>query len=859
MRRAKRLYEEFHPDNYSLNLSPDRDKMSFSGQVTITGHRVGKPSQRLTLHQKDLRITSAKIKRFDKKRGELSVELDRINTHGKFSEVRLHTKELLYPGNYEIKIEFSGNITDQMHGIYPCRFKQDGKDQMLIATQFESHHAREVFPCIDEPEAKATFDLTLITPTGETAIANTPVKTQEINDATVRTVFETSPKMSTYLLAFAYGPMAYVEGRSKSGLLVRSYATPANAKLLDYSLRAAIRSVEFFEDYFGVPYPLAKLDLLALPDFSSAAMENWGLITFRESVMLVDPTHTGIETKQQVVLVITHEVAHQWFGNLVTMRWWDDLWLNESFANLMEYRAADAIHPEWKIWQQFINTEMNMAPRRDSLPNVQPVRTKVNQPDELGALFDPAIVYAKGGNILNMLRNFIGEPAFRTGLKLYFQKHAYGSTTVDDLWAALSESSQLNVAQIMDPWLNRPGYPVVEVDWTPGTDHFSATQHRLVIGPDTHSDTIWNIPLAPSLATATADLSLQQNDFEIIAKDKSAPLVLNQDGRSYFVPLYTNPKHHELIIEDLASGHLSPIDRLLLLLQGSLLEQACLTLQVDNLQLVAAMGKESEEAVWVAIAGILAGARRLFADDEPTNQDLNKFIRELVKPAVLAVSWQSLPADSAQTLRLRDLLLGMAASSEDPATLKTGAEYFRQLKTPADLPPDIRGSVYYIGARYGSSADFDKLLKLYLAVEGADEKEEIAAALTTTKDTAQLKNLLAMISSSDIRLQDAPFWFAYLIRNPAGKDLAWTWLQRNWGWVEANYSSDKSYDRFARYSAMVFSTLAELKSYKKFFGQFESDPGLARPIQLGIEEIEGRIAWRTKNESDVRAWLTNRC
>ncbi|HMH31093.1 MAG TPA: M1 family metallopeptidase, partial [Methylomirabilota bacterium] len=310
-KKVTRLYEQFQPENYDLRLDVDRDAMTFGGSVTIRGKKVGRPTQRLTLHQKGLKITKATVIQNDKK-GDQVVEVSRINNQNSFDEVRLHSNTQFFPGEYTVTVEFKAEVTRPMNGIYPCFFTHDGKEKKLIATQFESHHAREAFPCIDEPEAKATFDLTLTSPAGETVIANTPVKKSSDKAGIQTTSFDTTPKMSTYLLAFVFGELESLEATTKDGVLVRTFATPDNIEYTKFALDCAVKTLEFYNEYFDIPYPLEKCDFIALPDFASGAMENWGCITFREQALLVDPKNTSLHLKQYVANVVAHELTHQW-------------------------------------------------------------------------------------------------------------------------------------------------------------------------------------------------------------------------------------------------------------------------------------------------------------------------------------------------------------------------------------------------------------------------------------------------------------------------------------------------------------------------------------------------------------------
>ncbi|KKU19885.1 MAG: hypothetical protein UX30_C0006G0015 [Candidatus Saccharibacteria bacterium GW2011_GWA2_46_10] len=811
-KKVVRLYRQFQPAKYQLILSIDPKAMTFTGSVIVDGVKTGPPSKRLVFHQKNLKIKNAKISRLDKS-GKREISLSRINLHKSYTEVRLHTNEVVYPGHYQVEMAFSGRITDAMHGIYPCYF--DKRRKILIATQFESHHAREAFPCIDEPEAKAVFELTLETPKAA-VIGNTPVRKQRTEDGRQKTEFEASPKMSSYLLAFAFGELKYKEAKTKNGITVRTYATPGNHQLLDFALDTATRCVDFFEDYFQTSYPLAKLDLVGLPDFSSGAMENWGLITFRESIFLVDPKTTAIETKQTAALVIAHEIAHQWFGNLVTMRWWDDLWLNESFANLMEYIAVDGLFPKWRIFEHFVGGEM-------------------------------AVLY--------MTRNLIGDESFRRGLKIYFQKHHYGSTEANNLWQALSQTAKMDINNFVDNWLNRPGFPVVEINYQPGANKFSATQQRLVASKQTKaSDTIWQIPLVPASGER---LILKDKRAEFKLSQNLAPLIFNDEAQSYYQPWYRNRQHLDSIIEATGEQSLSIVNRLQLINGYSLMEKALLVQNSDNLQLLRAYKNEVEEPVWNAMAGVIGDAKRLVIGQKPHEQHLNQFTAALVEKLIKQLGWDGRRTDSVQTQRLRNLVLSLGAAAEMPTVLAEAKKRFARFKKPSDLAADIRDVIYYVAARFGTPTDFNKLLKTYKELENADERNELAVALTATRNNSQISTLVAMLTGDDVRRQDTANWFIWLLRSHYARDETWHWLVKNWAWIEKNFASDKSYDDFAKYSAAVFSRPEELAEYKKFFTPKLRELALELAIRLGIEEIDSQVAWRQKNETTTKTWLAN--
>ena len=853
-KKVSRLYEQFSPKHYNLELVIDPVKMTFTGRVEITGSRSGKPSKRITFHQKDLKITSATITKHQKNEDQ-SLTVVRINNQKSLDEVRIHSDQLIVAGEYTVAMEFDGHITDPMNGIYPCYFKHDGENKKLIATQFESHHAREAFPCIDEPEAKAKFDLKITSPINQTVLGNTPIKQQETSENEIITTFETTPKMSSYLLAFVIGDLDHAESRATNDVIVRSYATPDQKDKLAFSVDVAVKVLDFFENYFGVKYPLPKLDMVALPDFSSGAMENWGLITYRESAMLIDDSSSSIESKQHVALVIAHEISHQWFGNLVTMKWWDDLWLNESFANMMEYRAIDEIFPEWKIFETFVGHEGLAAKRRDSLKDVQPVHCQVNHPDEISTLFDPAIVYAKGGTLLYMLMNYLGEDSFRKGLKEYFQEHRYNNTVADDLWRALSDASKKNVSDVMKNWLTKPGYPLLITDWQPGSKTLKLEQKRLLAhNVESRDDTIWNVPLASNIPLGVEEINSQQATIGIDSGKDSA-LILNDGGKSYFVPQYVNQQHRNLIVKDIQDNKISAINRLLLIDNLNLLQKSSLANITELLDLISAFQNEKSETVWGAISIAIAEIRRLVELQSTEEEKIDKLVLALANKLVKELGWKDNKNDTAQVLQLRGLIYSMAISAKDQQLIGEGLEIFNNFKKPSDLDASTRSVVYLTVSRHGDDKQFNKLMELYSADLSAEEKEEVAAALCATHDRERYEKLIDILKTDVIRRQNLMSWFASLLRNRHSRQATWNWLTANWDWVEKTFASDKSFGYFARIAGSVFSDAQELTAFREFFDNKKNIVALTRDIKLADQEISNRVYWRENNQESARKWL----
>lgn len=856
MKQVTRLVSQFKPEHYDLTWTINKDNLTFSGTVVIRGKKLGRPTRRITLHQKGLRLQSATLRRHDKN-ASTEIHIDRINSHAGYDEVRLHTSENVLPGTYEITIAFSGTITRAMNGIYPCSFTYKGAQQTIIATQFESHHAREAFPCIDEPEAKATFAVTLITDTKDTVLCNTQLLSESIQGAHKTSVFETSPIMSSYLLAFVVGDIHSRTARTKSGTTVSVWASRAQkAASLEFPLDVAVKSIEFFEDYFGVAYPLAKADHVALPDFSSGAMENWGLITYREQALLIDPKTSSQSTKELVTTVITHETSHQWFGNLVTMAWWDDLWLNESFANMMEYRATDALFPQWHAWNEFISTDGLAALRRDSTPGVQSVRTDVHHPDEISTLFDPSIVYAKGGRLLYMLMNYIGEDTFKQGLTAYFKAHAYSNTRGNDLWQALSTASQQNIADFMTPWLERSGYPVISVTQDGTTVHLKQ-QHFLSDMQKTDSSRVWPVPL---FAGRTDVPKILQAKKQTITLKNSTYIQLNQAAAGHYIVHYTKKEHRDAILLQVSNGSLGIADRLLFLYSHALMARAGIVPYVDVLEILEAYVHEEDDSVWEVIATVLAEAKRFVDYDESLDAAIKKLTARLIAKLYKKLGWYEKPQESNADTKLRATIISLGAYAEVPHIITTAKELYAAGETDANaIPAELRSIVYSVAVKQKVPGAFADLISRYESSVSAELKGDIAAALNSTKDTREAQVLLDRLTDPQkVKPQDADRSIFQMLINRFTRQTAWDWMLAHWDWIKETYESDKSFDNFPRLAASVCNTPQWQKRYHEHFDPLQNVVMLARNIKIGAEEIEDRIAWLRRDLPTMQRYFAKK-
>lgn len=839
MQIVKRLIDQYIPDNYNLSITLNRAERTFSGTVTIKG-AVQENTTAIGLHSKNLDISSVT---FDGKEASYKP--------GEHDELVITHKDMA-PGIHIIVIGFSGKITDAMHGIYPCYFEHDGVKKQLLATQFESHYAREAFPCIDEPGAKATFDITLTTEQNISVLGNMPIAKQTTEDSQLVTRFEKTPRMSTYLVAWVVGEMHKKTAQTKRGIEVNVWATHAQSPAsLDFALETAVGAIDYYEDYFDTEYPLPKSDHVALPDFSFGAMENWGLITYRETTLIADPETISISSKQYVAMVIAHELAHQWFGNLVTMRWWNNLWLNESFATLMEYMAVDYLHPDWGTWLDFSTNESIIALRRDSIDGVQSVQTDVNHPDEIGTLFDGAIVYAKGARLLRMLQYYVGDAAFQEGLKHYFKDHAFGNTEADDLWNAISLSSGEDIASLMYTWLSQPGFPVIHM--TEKDNTISLSQEQFFVGPHVASSRLWPIPLNASDSSLP---KLFDTKSTKIARTDIAILRLNVGDTAHFITHY-DPATFKALLADISSGAMTPLDRLQLLNEATLLVRGNILPSSDLLGIVNAYRSEANEQVWTMLFLALSELRKFVENDEAAEKRLRAFSADIARHQYERLGWDTKPGESEDDTKLRSTILSLTLYGEAPDVIKKAQSLY--LAQPLEkLDPELRPLLISTVVRNGDSVIVDELLSKYKSSSSGELRQDICVGVTSTRIPEKITQLLETIKDVEVvRPQDATHWFIYLIRGRDSRTATWQWIRDNWSWVIDTFASGKSYDEYPRYSATALSTRVQLQEYIDFFAPLKKEPALTRAITMGVSEIEGRVELIERDSADVIKALLN--
>ncbi len=850
MATVARLIEQIRPIHYQIDKIIDFEGFGFTA-TEVAQFELVDASHQLVWHAVGANLTIISAVLEDGASGTIKFsEADQTVTFGFKSEISA--------GEHTLTLEFSGKIPESLHGFYRSNYVDNGVKKRLLTTQFEAVHAREAIVCIDEPAAKAVFELSLTVPKALTALSNMNVVSEiDAENSLKKVQFAPTPKMSAYLLAYIVGELEYVEGATKRGTIVRVYATPGKKSQLSFALDTSVRGLEFYEGYFGVDFPLPKYDQIAIPDFASGAMENWGLVTFRETAAMLDREKTSLAQMQRVAEVVTHELSHMWFGDLVTMEWWNDIWLNEGFATWVASLGMDALFPDWKAWTQFVADEQGAALNKNSLASAPSLQIDIDDPRELDSVFDPSVIYAKGASVIRMLDAYLGRETFQKGLQLYLSRHAYGNAVTNDLWAALGEASGKPVADVMSVWISRPGYPVLSYA------NGDVNQKRFYASPEeaakVNDATAWPVPFGAILAggsTAQQQL-LEETTVELAGEIVTANWFKPNPGQTgLYRSLYT-----EAMIEALAApltdGTLETTDRLGVVSDVVATTEAGLTSSKVLLRLVASLREETDQVVWSDVSGGL-GSILGVVEDEALRARLEKFGLWLVGPNLARLGWEAKDGETAFDTLMRPIVLQQAIRYGDEATKQEAKRRFAKYLEDGTIDPDLRVAIYYAVAWDGGEAEFDTILDLYRREQVPQVKQALQGTLGRFRKPELIQRSLDLGISDEVRPQDTIWTIAYGFMNRDARELAWEFTKNNWQLFLKRYGAGgHMLDNFPHYAGMSFSSRKLAAELGAFFSAPENThPATVRPTAQAVEAINLRAAWYERDKAAIEALLT---
>lgn len=844
-----RLSNFVSPISYDLKIHPDMSAFTFSGSEVIKIN-ITKETNKITLHSKDLDIET--VKYIGKKKEQFA---SKITYSIEKETATFYFKNKISNGRGELSIFFSGIINNNLRGFYKSKYTSDGVEKNIATTQFESTDARRAFPCFDEPSQKATFKISLIIPNNQTAISNTlPINIKEHSSEYKIISFSPTPKMSTYLLAFIIGEFEFIEGKTKEGVQIRIFTTKGKINQAKFALSTAIKSLEFYNDYFNIPYPMPNLDLIAIPDFESGAMENWGAITFRESSLLIDEIHSSLSNKQWVAVVIAHEIAHQWFGNLVTMHWWTDLWLNEGFASYMEKICIDNLFPHWKVWNLYLaSNRYRNAIEIDSLENSHAIEVNINHPDEINETFD-MVSYEKGTAIIRMISEYIGEDKFRYGLRYYLKKHSYKNTKTINLWEAFEKISKKPIKKIMNSWTKQVGFPLITLT-NQGKLGLKMKQDRFfssrIIKNKDKNNKIWQIPILYKTEYSNLNKILLIKKSINFSKELISKININE---SSFIKVNYDKETLDNLRKNIKENHMGIVDRLGIIRDIFALAEGGYIRTNEALDLSMLYANEEEYIVWTEIIYGINKIYKIIIDEDSTGK-YRKYALSLFSPLAKKIGFNKKEREESSYTFLRILAISQAAFYGDKKIIKESQRLFsNRIIKPID--PDMRSTIYNIVAQNGGLKEWNIFKKLYQEEKLQEEKERLSRAMTQFKNISLLEKTLEFIISKEVRDQDAPSLIASTWNNKEGKDLTWKFIKKNWNLILKRYGEGGSFLSRFMFTLGNHTTLKDLEDAKKFFSKNVA-PGAERTLKQAYEQIESNIAWIKDDKKDIENWLNN--
>jgi len=848
-----KLPKEVVPTDYSIRIVPNIDALKFSGTETVKLD-VRNPVRRLVLNALELEISEASL---DGKR--LSKSAIKIDSERELLILALPSE--LAHGDHTLALGFSGKINQQGQGLFYMRYQEQGSPaaagkKIMLGTQFEATDARRFFPCWDEPVFRARFQLSVVVPENWLAVSNMPVENEKKIAGGKEVRFAATPPMSSYLNVFVAGELDLIESRS-GPTQIRVVATKGKAELGRYALEVTAQILQYYNDYFGVPYPLPKLDQIALPGGFGGAMENWGGITYYESALLFDPKNSSAETKQIIYEVIAHEMAHMWFGDLVTMAWWDNLWLNEGFASWMGTKCTAHFNSRWEVW---LRRSLPRDPTRragiakeaamegDARSTTHPIQQPIATEAEANSAFDD-ITYKKGQSFLRMLESFLGEEVFRDGIRRYIAAHKYSNTTTADLWNALSEVSKKPIDEIAVGWTQQPGFPVVKVN-REGDAKVQLTQERFTVNFNNAPPLEWKIPLTYSVvgeAPATLFMTSKLASLQNIPADRA--LKLNVNGAGNYRVEYDEPSW-KLLLEALPK--LAVEDRVNLLSDAWALVQAGRAPVLVYFGLVEKLPPSIELAEHEQIINVLDFINRLI--DSPEREKFQRYARSLLHPTFEMLGWEPKEGEVATATNLRASLINALGDLNDPEIIAGCQERFEKyLANRASLAPDLRPAVLAVVGRYADEKTWSKLHELGLKTTSIEEKQNYYNALAETIDPKLVKKTLPIALTDELPTSRAIFLVPAVARDSGHPDIAWEFAKANMNALLAKTDAAGA----NRYVPGLFtffsddSRVDELRSYAKN----NLPPASAPEVTKVVDEIQFRAEFKKRLAPQLNSWI----
>ena len=849
-----KLPKEVVPTDYSIQIIPNIDAFTFTGAETVK-LKVRNPVHQLVLNALELEITEASLDGQVLPKSALKVDKEK-------ELITLALTSELSPGDHTLALGFSGKINQQGQGLFYMQYQEQGSgaQKIMLGTQFEATDARRFFPCWDEPAFRARFQLTVVVPENWLAVSNMPVDSEKEIDGGKEVRFSATPPMSSYLNVFVAGELDLIQSRS-GPTQIRVIATKGKAELGRYALKATAQILQYYNDYFGVPYPLPKLDQIALPGGFGGAMENWGGITYFESALLFDPKNSSAETKQNIYEVLAHEMAHQWFGDLVTMAWWDNLWLNEGFASWMGSKCTAHFNPQWEVWLQRnlprdptrrVGIAKEQALEGDARSTTHPIHQRIATEVEANSAFDD-ITYKKGQSFLRMLESSLGEDVFRDGIRRYIAARKYSNSTTADLWNALSEASKKPVAEIAAGWTEQPGFPVVKVKREAG-GKVRLIQERFTVNFKNAPLLEWKIPLTYSVigqAPASLLMTSKTDVLENISPDRA--LKLNVRGAGNYRVEYDEPSWILLLQ---ALPKLGAEDRVNLLSDAWALVQADRAPVSMYFELVEKLRPSTEIAEREQIVNVLDFINGLLVGD-PERGKFQRYARSLLRPTFDTLGWEPKAHEPATAVNLRASLINALGDLADPEIVAGCRERFaKYLANPASLVPDLRPPVFAVVGRYADEKTWTKLHELGRKTTSIEEKQNYYNALACATDPKLVKKTLGIALTDELPTSRATFLVPRVARDGDHPDIAWEFAAANMKALLAKTDAAGS-NRYAPAMFTFFSDDSradELKTYAKNNLSPEGAPEVAK----AIDEIQFRTEFKRRLTSQLNAWIGQR-